>query len=157
MYPIMLPTVCIPSSFPLYISHNALVWMHPIMPCAVCIYKYPFMLCSVCIPSCFALCVFFHALLYMYPIMLCSLCIPSCFAIYTEPRVEFWTEDMDKRIYKAIAFGRDRNFIKNGDFMIIVTGWKSGSGYTNTLRIINAPETDEGPILGVPIIKDYND
>lgn len=77
--------------------------------------------------------------------------------MYTEPRVEFWTEDMDKRIYKAIAFGKDRNFIKNGDFMIIVTGWKSGSGYTNTLRIINAPETDEGPILGVPIIKDYND
>ncbi|XP_052695063.1 pyruvate kinase PKM-like isoform X6 [Crassostrea angulata] len=76
---------------------------------------------------------------------------------YVVPRLEFWTEDMDKRIYKAIAFGRDRNFIKNGDFMIIVTGWKSGSGYTNTLRIINAPETDEGPILGVPIIKDYND
>lgn len=76
MYPIMLPTVCIPSSFPLYISHlshNALVWMHPIMPCAVCIYKYPFMLCSVCIPSCFALYVFLHALLFMYPIMLCNI------------------------------------------------------------------------------------
>lgn len=121
------------------------------------------MIWSVCTPSCLVLYAYIymyislHALLCMYPIMLCLLCIPSCFAIYTEPRLEFWTEDMDKRIYKAITFGRDRNFIKNGDFMIIVTGWKSGSGYTNTLRIINAPETDEGPILGVPIIKDYND
>jgi hypothetical protein len=25
------------------------------------------------------------------------------------------------------------------------------------MRIINAPEKEEGPILGVPIIKDYND
>ncbi|XP_062613896.1 pyruvate kinase PKM-like [Saccostrea cucullata] len=75
----------------------------------------------------------------------------------SEPRVELWTDDMDKRIYKAMALGRKRNFIKKGDFIIIVTGWKSGSGYTNTLRIINAPETDEGPILGVPVIKDYND
>lgn len=95
------------------------------------------------------LCMSHHALL--------PACIPSCFALYIEPRVESWTDDMDKRIYKAIAFGKDRNFIRNGDFIIIVTGWKSGSGYTNTLRIINAPETDDGPILGVPIIKDYND
>ncbi|XP_061190880.1 pyruvate kinase PKM-like isoform X5 [Saccostrea echinata] len=76
---------------------------------------------------------------------------------YVEPRHELWTDDMDRRIYKAMALGRKRNFIKTGDYIIIVTGWKSGSGYTNTLRIINAPEKDDGPILGVPVIKDYND
>jgi pyruvate kinase len=77
--------------------------------------------------------------------------------LYIEPRKEYWTEDMDQRIYKAMAIGKERNFIKTGDFIIIVTGWKCGSGYTNTMRIINAPEKEEGPILGVPIIKDYND
>lgn len=141
----------IQSCHALNVSHHAFHCMYPIMlwsvntPSYLVLYAYIDIYVSL------------HSLLYMYPIMLCSLCIPSCFAMYTEPRLEFWTEDMDKRIYKAIAFGKDRNFIKNGDFMIIVTGWKSGSGYTNTLRIINAPETDEGPILGVPIIKDYND
>ena len=64
---------------------------------------------------------------------------------------------MDKRIYKAIAVGRERKFINTGDLLVIVTGWKSGSGYTNTMRIINVPEKDGGPIIGTPVIKDYND
>lgn len=115
------------------------------------------MFCFVCILLCFVFCVFFYVLFYMYFIMFCFLCILLCFVIYIEFRVEFWIEDMDKRIYKVIVFGRDRNFIKNGDFMIIVIGWKSGLGYINILRIINVFETDEGFILGVFIIKDYND
>lgn len=47
--------------------HYDLVCMHPIMPCAVCIYIH------VYIPSCFALYVSHHALPFMYPIMLCNI------------------------------------------------------------------------------------
>ncbi|WAR29507.1 KPYM-like protein [Mya arenaria] len=71
--------------------------------------------------------------------------------------MESWSEDMDKRIYKCIAVGRLRGFLAEGDPLVIVTGWQSGSGYTNTMRLITVPEKDEGPILGTPIIKGYND
>lgn len=74
-----------------------------------------------------------------------------------EPRLEFWAEDMDKRLYKGLSVGRARGMLETGDPVVIVTGWKSGSGYTNTMRLINVPETDEGPILGTPIVKGYND
>ncbi|XP_045183995.1 pyruvate kinase PKM-like isoform X5 [Mercenaria mercenaria] len=76
---------------------------------------------------------------------------------YVEPKLEFWAEDMDKRLYKGIAVGRARGMLETGDPVVIVTGWKCGAGYTNTMRLINVPETDEGPILGTPIIKGYND
>ncbi|KAK3094802.1 hypothetical protein FSP39_006397 [Pinctada imbricata] len=76
---------------------------------------------------------------------------------YVEPRMETWPEDIDKRIYKAIHVGRLRKFIKTGDTLVIVTGWKCGSGYTNTMRIIATPEKDGDPIVGTPVIQDYND
>ena len=65
---------------------------------------------------------------------------------------------MDKRIYKGIAVGRLRGFLRTNDPIVIVTGWKSGSGYTNTMRLLSVPETEGGPILGeTPIIEGYND
>ena len=64
---------------------------------------------------------------------------------------------MDNRIYKALAIGRQRNFIKTGDPIVVVTGWRTGTGYTNTMRLINTPEDDGGPIVGTPVITDYND
>lgn len=77
--------------------------------------------------------------------------------LYIEPKVEPWSEDMDRRIYKSIAVGRLRGFLKTNDPIVIVTGWKSGSGYTNTMRLITVPETEQGPIIGTPIIEGYND
>ena len=84
--------------------------------------------------------------------MLCSILISL-----SENKVELWTEDVDKRIHHGLKIGRARGFIKKDDPIIIVTGWRAGSGYTNTMRIINAPDNDNMPIMGVPIIKDYND
>lgn len=50
----------------------------------------------------------------------------------------------------------DRGFIQKGDPVIIITGWKPGSGSTNTMRIINAVDVANkdllAPITGNPII-----
>ncbi|XP_067014658.1 pyruvate kinase isoform X2 [Anabrus simplex] len=49
-----------------------------------------------------------------------------------------WLKDVDARVQFGLQFGQKRGFIKPGDPVIIVTGWKQGSGFTNTMRIVNA-------------------
>ena len=41
--------------------------------------------------------------------------------------------------------GWERNMIVGGDPVIVVTGWKAGAGYTNTMRVIYVPEGDAPP------------
>ncbi|VDL86977.1 unnamed protein product [Schistocephalus solidus] len=55
---------------------------------------------------------------------------------YGEPPTELWAEDMDLRIACAIDFGRKRKFLNDGDNIIVVTGFKTGSGATNSLCVI---------------------
>jgi pyruvate kinase len=45
-------------------------------------------------------------------------------------------KDVEGRVQFGIKFGKSRGFIKSGDPIVIVTGWKSGSGFTNTLRVV---------------------
>lgn len=59
---------------------------------------------------------------------------------YRGPRGKDWTEDMDNRINHALDVGHDAHVLKPSSLVIIVTGWRSGAGYTNTLRVINVPE-----------------
>lgn len=47
-----------------------------------------------------------------------------------------WIKDVDARVQFGIKFGRDRKFIKTGNNVILVTGWKRGSGFTNTIRVM---------------------
>ena len=49
---------------------------------------------------------------------------------------EGWIADVDYRIKKAIAFGVEKGWLKKGGNLVCVTGWKGGSGNTNTVRII---------------------
>jgi hypothetical protein len=56
------------------------------------------------------------------------------------PRTTDWTEDMDNRINWAIDVGHDRHVLRPSSLAIIVTGWRAGSGHTNTVRVISVPE-----------------
>jgi len=55
---------------------------------------------------------------------------------YDEPRLDDWIQDVDARCKAAIEFGKRRNFLKAGDGVVVITGWRQGAGYTNTLRVI---------------------
>ncbi|XP_015118194.1 pyruvate kinase [Diachasma alloeum] len=55
---------------------------------------------------------------------------------YTEPPVTDWLKDVDLRVQYGLNFGKNRGFLKTGDTVVIVTGWKQGSGFTNTLRVV---------------------
>ncbi|KAK0074611.1 hypothetical protein PV326_012296, partial [Microctonus aethiopoides] len=55
---------------------------------------------------------------------------------YSEPALNDWLKDVDARVQYGIEFGKGRGFLKTGDSVIVVTGWKQGSGFTNTLRML---------------------
>jgi len=57
-------------------------------------------------------------------------------AAFTAERLSEWTQDVDSRIQCAVDFGKKRNYLKGGDTIVIVTGWRKGAGATNTMRII---------------------
>ncbi|XP_072758935.1 pyruvate kinase-like isoform X1 [Anoplolepis gracilipes] len=48
-----------------------------------------------------------------------------------------WVKDVDVRVQYGLNFGKSRGFVKTGDSVIVVTGWRQGSGFTNTLRVVN--------------------
>lgn len=49
-----------------------------------------------------------------------------------------WEDDVNLRIKYAVMYGKYAGFICIGDIIVLVTGWKKGSGFTNTLRLIYA-------------------
>merc|ERR1711862_95302 len=62
----------------------------------------------------------------------------GCIPLYYEkerPAVA-WMDDVDARVQYAIDFGKKSNFISVGDNVIVVTGWRQGSGSSNTVRIL---------------------
>lgn len=54
----------------------------------------------------------------------------------SDPPVEDWLKDVDARVQFGINHGKTRGFVNKGDSVIVVTGWKQGSGFTNTIRIV---------------------
>lgn len=49
-----------------------------------------------------------------------------------------WISDVENRVQKAIETAIAQGFSRRGDTMVVLTGWRGGSGNTNTLRIITA-------------------
>merc|ERR1711973_985946 len=56
---------------------------------------------------------------------------------YTEDRAADWSNDIDNRVQFAVDFGKKNRFISSGDRVIIITGWRQGSGSSNTCRILD--------------------
>uniref|UniRef100_A0AAX7U449 Pyruvate kinase n=1 Tax=Astatotilapia calliptera TaxID=8154 RepID=A0AAX7U449_ASTCA len=59
--------------------------------------------------------------------------------LYTKTANDVWAEDVDLRVNFAMEVGKHRKFFKTGDMAIVVTGWRPGSGYTNTMRVVLVP------------------
>merc|ERR1711913_96834 len=47
-----------------------------------------------------------------------------------------WMDDVDARVQYAIDFGKKSKFIASGDNVVVITGWRQGSGSSNTMRIL---------------------
>jgi len=56
--------------------------------------------------------------------------------LYKQEKDSDWMKDVDDRINFAVNFGKERNFIKSGSPIVAITGWRTGSGSTNTVRIL---------------------
>lgn len=54
----------------------------------------------------------------------------GCF--YTSYQIEYCFLKM----FLVSFAGKVRGFFKEGDVVIILTGWRPGSGYTNTMRVV---------------------
>jgi len=62
-------------------------------------------------------------------------CIPL---LYEEEIDPDWMKDVDNRVQYAIDLGKKANFVSSGDNIVIITGWRKGSGSSNTVRILQA-------------------
>lgn len=65
---------------------------------------------------------------------------------YSDAAKKDWRDDMDARINCALDMAWDRNIVKPGSSIVIVTGWKAGSGSTNTVRVITVSERSKSRI-----------
>ncbi|XP_051169900.1 pyruvate kinase-like isoform X1 [Leptopilina boulardi] len=56
---------------------------------------------------------------------------------YADTPLSDWLKDVDARVQFGLEFGKSRGFVQTGNSVVVVTGWKQGSGFTNTLRIVS--------------------
>merc|ERR1739846_259995 len=47
---------------------------------------------------------------------------------YKEDRLEDWTNDVEERIQFGVDFGKRNGFIKSGNLIVCITGWRKGAG-----------------------------
>ncbi|KAI4500805.1 hypothetical protein M0802_004016 [Mischocyttarus mexicanus] len=55
---------------------------------------------------------------------------------YEDAPLGDWLKDVDVRVQHGLKFGKSRGFIQTGNSVVVITGWRQGSGFTNTLRIV---------------------
>ncbi|XP_077112555.1 pyruvate kinase PKLR isoform X1 [Ranitomeya variabilis] len=55
--------------------------------------------------------------------------------LYRESLQEIWADDVDRRVQFGIEIGKVRGFLHKDDIVIILTGWRPGSGYTNIMKV----------------------
>lgn len=62
--------------------------------------------------------------------------------LFIKPKKDSWVKDIEERVQLGITFGKVSGFIRAGDVIIIVTGSRQGSGFTNNMKIFYASEYD---------------
>lgn len=50
-----------------------------------------------------------------------------------------WLGDVDARAYWAMERGKEMGMLKTGASVVVVHGWQTGPGYTNTVRVLAVP------------------
>lgn len=85
-------------------------------------------------PHCPIICVTRHAMVARQ----CMLYRSIFPLLHTAERQSDWLQDVEMRVQYAMKFGKANKFISPGDPVLIITGWQSGAGYTNTMRIVYA-------------------
>ncbi|XP_022825561.1 pyruvate kinase-like [Spodoptera litura] len=58
--------------------------------------------------------------------------------IYEDEPETDWASDLEKRVNFAIKWSIERGFVRIGDPMVIISGWRQGTGFTNTMRVVYA-------------------
>ncbi|KAG6441421.1 hypothetical protein O3G_MSEX001802 [Manduca sexta] len=58
--------------------------------------------------------------------------------VYEEIPHGDWQIDLERRVNFCVKWGMDQGFVRVGDPLVILSGWRQGSGHTNTMRIIYA-------------------
>ncbi|XP_075464249.1 pyruvate kinase PKLR isoform X2 [Ascaphus truei] len=59
--------------------------------------------------------------------------------LYHEEQQEVWADDVDRRVQFGIEIGKVRGFLHKDDLVIILTGWRPGSGFTNIMQVVRVP------------------
>ncbi|GCB72263.1 hypothetical protein scyTo_0001900 [Scyliorhinus torazame] len=59
--------------------------------------------------------------------------------IFRQATDAVWSDDVDHRVNFAMEVGKSRGFFKCCDLVIVLTGWRPGSGSTNTMRVLQVP------------------
>lgn len=54
-----------------------------------------------------------------------------------------WQGDVDHRIMQGILFGLRRKLLHANDMLVVIQGWRQGSGFSNTIRILVVPTQEE--------------
>ncbi|KAH3674476.1 hypothetical protein WICMUC_003314 [Wickerhamomyces mucosus] len=57
---------------------------------------------------------------------------------YSEPQVQDWQEDVEKRLQYGIKEAIELGILNKGDQVVTIQGWTAGSGHSNTVRLIEA-------------------
>ncbi|XP_016914153.3 pyruvate kinase [Apis cerana] len=55
---------------------------------------------------------------------------------YKEESLSDWSKDIQTRIQTGIDSLRKKKYIKVGDAVVIISGWRQGTGFTNCVRIV---------------------
>ena len=64
---------------------------------------------------------------------------------------------MDKRINHAVDVAWDRSIIRTGQPIVVVTGWRSGAGATNTMRVVTVPDRATTKKIDIMVTKSSGD